>query len=238
MYQVLIIIGIMVVAAVVIYFARKYIRGPVQYKDEMVHAFVSIGVDKKYWTPQHTYTTAGGVPVESADPIPTHALQELENGISNQIRLYTEQNPNWTAGRLLTDYRVMVIKQMGLSSGGQPVMYVKGTPSAGTVIGCNERLEQLSLKPIVVIVSQHEQNWEQLEYFRHSAHAESEHAREYYCRRMEPTGVFYYWAHVGDTHPHTAAGWGDAAVGLKSPAPVPCVLGVEIPKEITPPPSV
>lgn len=224
-----IVVLILVVGAVAVYFVRRYVNGPGELKDEIVKSFVGIGVDKKFWTPHHSYTTPGGIKVESADPIPPHALQEIENGISNQIRLYTEQNPKWTAGKTLAEYPVMVIKQMGVNSDGSPHMHVKGWWSAGTMFGGNERWEILDKKPIVVIVSQHEQDWRFLEYFRHSAHAESEHLREWLCRNMEPTGRFHYWAHSADQHPHTGS-WGDV-VGLKGSSPLECVFPEVGPKK-------
>lgn len=215
-------IGLAAIAGFII-FIRWHSR-VTEWGNEINSAFVSIGVDQKYWRPKHTYTSPKGIRIRSVRPLPPEAIQEIDNGVGNQIRLYTAENPEWTAYAKHSDYDVYVIKPMTTNMDGSPAMFVKGYQSAGTMLGASQRYGALDKRPVVVIVDQVDQNWGHMVYFRHSAHAESEHAREWVNLHNNPTGRFYYWVGVGDTHPHTHAGWGDEEQGLLASEPIPCVM--------------
>ena len=181
-----------------------------EYSTEIKNAFSNNGIDKKYWTPNFSYTTPGGVEVKSNRELPAKALTLIDEGISNQIDAYNRECPEWTAGRNLSDYPVYVIKPMTTNMDGSPAIFVKGYQSAGTLLYGGEMWEELNKRPIVVIADQHDQNWAYESYFRNSADYESEHGREWLNKKNNPTGRFYHWAHAGDVHPHAQR----QAVGL------------------------
>lgn len=200
--------GLIVLAFVIIFFTScKPGDNPLrsEWEDEIESAYVSKGIDKKYW--QHfdfKGTTAQGARYFSTVQLPAEAVLAIDQGLGHQIKEYSRLNPQWVNYTKISDYDVHVIDPMCVNEDGSPCLLVNGWQSAGTMFGSCETCEAINKRPILVVVHQQAQSWRYITYFRNSVQNESEHVREW---MNDPTGAFVYWITrpEGDVHPHVGS---------------------------------
>ena len=178
-------IGIISGIAIAVFVITMYIRGnrlDKKLKDACDRE-AKIGGD--YTDFQYSYTTRGGIEVESVVKLPDAALNAMESGINNQIRRYNAYKPDWKKGTKLIDYAVLVVKPMDYTEPTGPnnnriacLSVYGGIKSAGTVVGAlNSRLG----RPYIVVAHQANENWADMWFFQQAVDYESEHVRELYA---------------------------------------------------------
>lgn len=146
---------------------------------------------------KYSYTTPKGARVESVVPVPSRQLELIDEGITNQIVRYRNAFPNWTKGRNVNEYNVLIVNPMAtnmVNEPGSPALMVSGVQSAGTMIGIT-RKEQW-----IVVPHQSDSNWQFEDYFVKTVWHESEH----YVEAINDMTVFYQFVGAGDVHPHVA----------------------------------
>ena len=170
---------------------RELIRG----------ALSRIGIDpKQYANFKYNYTTPQGAQVQSTVPVPADFLTIYDASIQRVVRNHTRVRPEWKQFLTVPDYPLLLVDPMTTNvetDPGSPALFVEGIQTAGTVIGTSPK-SNLS-RPYLVLPHQANQSWNHREYFRQSAYNEGEHRIE-----LNDYGVFLYYAHAGDLHPHVS----------------------------------
>lgn len=147
----------------------------------------------------HRQTTPRGVKVRSTVNVPVSVLENVDNGIQDQLTKINHDFPQWQNLRTFTDYKVDFVDPMATSTGtnsaGCPALLVQGYNAAGTVYGVRND----GLPPTIVLPQQQAVNWRCTEYLRNTIFYESEHLRE----SKNDQDVFEFFATgPNDIHPH------------------------------------
>lgn len=153
---------------------------------------------------KYEYTRPGGGKVRSTVYVPVVALQDVTDGINEQIIRYNAVYPEWVNYTDAADYDVLFVDPNAETIDGKPALLVSGglgrgrIKTAGTVIGVQPY--SILPRPYIVLPHQEKSGWVYRDYLKHAAWFESEHVREW----MNDRTVFYSFATVGDVHPHVA----------------------------------
>lgn len=175
-----------------------------------------IGIGNENTNFQHFYTTPGGIKVKSVVPVPDNFLTAADEGTQEQIDRLSRLAPEWVNGKRLTDYTILIVVpnstytpegvpsppcQNRFTEPGSPCIYVQGTQAAGTIIGYDDRYQELDIRPAIVVPHQVAQDWRFRDYFKASVHNEGEHVRSWLNKTNNPTGMFYHFQGANDSHP-------------------------------------
>lgn len=172
---------------------------PLKWKKKLWYDLDHLGIARTYCYFKHRYVSRNGVRIVSTVPVPTDAMDLVENGIMEQIRRHSAAHPAWDKFKKLSDYAVVFIDPMGVSEvslPGAPTLEVMGIQTAGTCIGVSDRPR--ADQPTIVLPHQADSDWQFENYLMRSAWHESEHVREYANDR----GEFLRYIGAGDVHPH------------------------------------
>ena len=174
-------------------------------KKGILAALSSVGIPGTAAEFRYSYTTPGGVSVQSTQEIPPRVLDIIDTSINLQITRISLARPTWNNHISLSNYSVLLIDPTAYSQidlPGAPLIQLPGGTTAGTVIGIHGTRKTVDLSYIVV-PHQNGQNWRFLEFFSQAVYNESEHDRE--CNepsRLAPYQECDQFSGWNDVHPH------------------------------------